>query len=171
MLFLLILASVLFFITLGVMVYISDSFFGGLDFSSSGDEIQEVIKIVNDRKLSHGRFYDLGSARGNFAVKVARVFPQLRVWGIDDNGYRTAIARVRSAFLKNIAFVKEDIFSTDVSDADVVYLYLPQELMPKLQVKLQNELKHGAIVITNKVSFFGWQPNIKLSSLFIYQMA
>ena len=93
----------------------------------------------------------------------------MKIIGIDDSVVRIFTAKARSIFKKNVSFFKQDIFIADVSSADVVYIYLPRELMPALQKKLQTELKTGAIAISNKVFFPSWQPIEKLDDIFIYQ--
>jgi hypothetical protein len=74
----------------------------------------------------------------------------------------------RSLFSANVNFKTGNIFSADVSSADIVYLYLPQELMANLEIKLQKELKPGSLIISNSVSFRNWQPSFKQDKLFIY---
>jgi len=59
---------------------------------------------------------------------------------------------------QKINFKKQDIFETNLKDADIVYTYLWYDLMPPLEKKLQEELKQGAIVITNTSNFPNWKP-------------
>ena len=154
------------FLAIGVFFVLSvDSLLGKLDFTSDRRAVKAVAAILKDRK---GDFYDLGSARGGFAVKIAKALPQARVWGVDDNTFRTACAKIRSSFVPNANFIKADIFTTDISRANAAYIYLPQDLMPALQNKLQKELPSGAIAITNKVSFPNWQPIRTINQLYIY---
>ena len=67
--------------------------------------------------------------------------------------------------------------SLDLQNADVVYTYLWYDLMPSLEKKLKNNLKKGAIVITNTSNFPNWQPkethityskNPEFEKLFVY---
>jgi trans-aconitate methyltransferase len=162
---------------LAYFLFVLDGFFGGLDFTSNRSVAELVINVIKQRHLENGNFYDLGSARGAFAIRIAKAFPGLQVCGIDDSRLRTGVAKIRGLFLKNLSFKREDIFKTDVSVVDAVYLYLPQELMPALQVKLQKELKHGSVVISTSVSFPSWQPTgvydlnqkgLKVPKLFVY---
>jgi len=161
----------------GFLTFGFDALFGKLDFVSSNFALEKALVIIKDRKLDGGSFFDLGSCRGSFAAKMAKKLPQLHVRGIDDSWFRTLCASIRSTFLKNADFSQGNIFTTNVSSADIVYLYLPQELMPELENKLQKELKPGSLVISNSVSFPSWQasesfilqPNNPLSrKLFVY---
>lgn len=154
-----IILGLVFISILAYFLFVLDGFFGGYDFTSSSAVSDKVIKIISDRRLQSGKFYDFGCCRGGFAVRLARHFPKLRISGIDDSWFRIFCSKVRAVFFKNLKFKKQDIFTADISDADVIYLYLPQELMPALQAKLQKELKHGSLVISNSVSFANWQPD------------
>lgn len=163
---------------LGFLGFFIDSSFGKLDFTSSGLVASRVIDIIKQQHLENGNFYDLGSARGAFAAKIAKGLPKITVYGIDDSRFRVCCSKARAIFFKNLKFKKQDIFIADVSTADVVYLYLPQELMPALQIKLQKELKQGAFVIAASVSFPSWPPariydlknaGLKVPKLFLYR--
>ncbi len=171
---LLIIYVLIFLILLGVTFYfavLSDSIFGKEDFATSSFATNQIVQIIKDRKLDNGIFFDLGSCRGEFASQIAKACPNLKVLGIDDSWLRTWLARRRSVFLKNLTFKRENIFAIDVSSADIVYVYLPRELLPKLQAKLQKELKRGATVITNCVSFPSWQPEEHNGEIFVYKQA
>lgn len=148
----------LFLLICVVAVYLFDAAFGGIDFVSNSAVALRVAQILKQRHVETGNFYDLGSCRGSFALKIGKMFPKLSVLGLDDSRYRTFFAKIRAKFLKNVKFSREDIFKSDVSPANVVYLYLPQELMPDLQNKLQKELTPGSLVVSHSVSFPAWQP-------------
>jgi len=163
---------------LAYFLFVLDGFLGGLDFTSNRLTVEKVMDIIKRRHLENGNFYDLGSARGAFAAKIAKGLPGFRVYGIDDSRLRIFCSKARSIFLHNLKFIKQDIFTANISDADVVYLYLPQKLMPALQVKLQKELKRGSLVISTSVSFPSWQPTevydlnqkgLIVPKLFVYQ--
>ena len=158
MLFPLAILTLLFLPICGFFLFLFDSFFGKEDFSTSRLVVEQVIKIIQHRHLENARLYDLGSCRGNFAVKIARVFPEMKIVGIDDSWLRTLLAKTRGFFLKNVSFTKADIFSSDISSAEIIFIYLPQEIMPDLQTKLKKELKFGTLIIANRVTFPDWQP-------------
>ena len=73
-----------------------------------------------------------------------------------------------------------DFFKASLQDADYVFCFLICDEMNRLEKKLQQELKRGAIVISNTFSFKNWEPQRiilvdekKMSSLnnkiYIYQ--
>lgn len=167
MLLILAICSFLFLFEVILLIFLLDVIFGKLDYASNAAAVRGVIGYLTSRRTG-GNFMDLGSAWGGFAVKVAKVFPQMQVLGIDDSVIRVGWAKTRSAFLKNASFKRYDIFAADVSSVDAVYIYLPRELMPGLEKKLQKELKPGAVVIANRVSFPSWPPVQTIQQLSIY---
>lgn len=180
MILLIVSAGIIFLVFVGVVLYLAvliDLVAGKEDFATGKLVANQIIQIIKDRKLDNGNFYDLGSCRGEFASKIAKACPNLKVYGIDDSWFRTLLARRRAVFLKKLTFQRKNIFTVDVSLADIVYVYLPQELMPKLQDKLQKKLKPGALAITYRVSFGQWTPeqvlaigsqNSEREKLFVY---
>lgn len=161
----------LFLVLCEILVFLADSAFGGLDFSTNRETVNLVVGIIKQRHLERGNFYDFGSACGHFASQIAKTFPNLLVVGVDNSSFRLLVSNARTIFLKNIKFKKENIFKTNISTADILYIYLPKELMASLEAKLQKELKLGALVITNKVSFPNWHPMEKINELYLYAKA
>lgn len=69
-----------------------------------------------------------------------------------------------------------DLFKEDLTKADVVYLFgLHKIISSRLRVKLENELKKGARVISYGFSIDGWtpvltdQPSPQKHPIFLYQ--
>lgn len=156
-------------VSAGVLILLSNTVFGGLDFASDSAAAVKVISLIKERHLGAARFYDLGSAWGSFDIKIARALPHMEVIGIDNDRLRIFFSRIRSPFFTNLKFRTGDIFNADLSSAGIIYIYLPQEIMPRLENKLRG-LKSGAIVVTNKVNFPGLRPVQKLDKIFIYQL-
>lgn len=153
----LIFLGLLIFFILILVCYVFDSVFGDLDFSTNRAVIKQVADIIRQKHLGQAQLYDLGSARGNFALKILEVCPDLKVYAIDNSRFRTNFARFRALFQADRPkFTRQDIFKTDLSKADIVYMYLEQSLVFALEKKLFLELKPGAIVIINNTHFAQW---------------
>lgn len=136
-----------------------DSILRGHDLATSKRAIRALVKIISRHKPDAKNFYDLGCGRGTLILAVKRRLPYFTAYGIDNNGIRIFFARLKSIFFgQKINFEKQDIFETNLENADIVYTYLWYDLMPPLERKLQEELKQGAIVITNTSNFPNWKP-------------
>ena len=130
------------------------------DLPTSKKARKMIFKIISERGKKAGNFYDLGCAKGGLVIDIKSEFPSLSVWGIDKNPIRIFLAKLRAWIKgKEINFRHQDLFKTDLSQADIVYTYLWYDLMPPLEEKLRRELKKGAIVITNTSHFSHWEPN------------
>jgi hypothetical protein len=157
MVFIAIILSLLFFSVCVLFYYLLDSVFGDLDFSTNSAVIKQISDIICQKNLGQAVLYDLGSARGNFVLKIADIFPNLKAYGIDNSWFRTNFARIRALLHPNRPkFVRQDIFKTDVFKADIVFMYLEQSLVSSLEEKLSRELKSGATVIINNTHFTHW---------------
>ena len=57
-----------------------------------------------------------------------------------------------------VTFLNQDLFTTDISDATVVTLYLLASLNLKLLPKLMRELKPGTLVVSHAFGIGDWRP-------------
>lgn len=141
-------------------VYLLDSALGGYDFATSGAAARKIGFIIAGQDKPKGEFYDLGSSRGGLIFNLLGQCPQLTATGVDNSRLRTYFSRVIALFRgQNAKFLTGDIFAADVSQADIVYMYLDISLMPRLEQKLRKELKSGAMAITNTQFFPSWAPS------------
>jgi len=104
--------------------------------------------------------YDLGSGDGRIILTAAKEF-HARSVGIEVNPLWVVWTRWRIRRLNledNVAAVWGDVFRKDLSEADVVTLYLSQITNDSLQHKLETELKPGTRVVSHTFTFDGWRP-------------
>jgi precorrin-6B methylase 2 len=95
--------------------------------------------------------YDLGSGDGRIPITAARTFG-IRAVGIDIDPQRvreaTENARVAGVGDK-VRFLNQDLFTTNISEATVVTLYLLPSLNLRLLPKLNTELRPGTRVVSH----------------------
>lgn len=133
---------------------------GGISIlPTSHQTAKAVAGIIKKHKPDAGVFYDLGCGQGTAARRIKKTLPAMKVFGIDNslNQYLFGIIKNTLSF-KKIHLLRQDLFGADISQADIIYLYLPRPILPRLKEKIKNETKRGAIIITNTVSFAGWPP-------------
>ena len=111
--------------------------------------IKEVLNEVSPPKNSV--FIDLGSGYGS-VVKMAVKEHGVAGLGIEINPLLVWWSRFSSclAGLKNIKFNRENFFKTDLSKAEVVFLYLLPKYLPKMAGKIKKECKTGTIIISQR---------------------
>lgn len=103
--------------------------------------------------------YDLGSGDGRMVILGA--LRGARGVGIDINPAWVQQARSyaeRYGVQDRVTFRVEDIFTTDVSEATVLMLYLLPEVNRKLEPKLRAELKPGTRVVSHEYLIGDWVP-------------
>lgn len=109
-----------------------------------------VERMVAMADLQAGELvYDLGCGDGRIVIAAARG-ERIRAIGVDINPELVVTARekVRAAGLEDSVKIKEaDIFTLDLSEADVVFLYLTPRLNQRLMPQLR-KMKPGSRIIS-----------------------
>ncbi len=148
-----------------LLVFMFDSVINGHDLPTSGRATEALAAAMRKYKPDARNFYDLGCARGALSLRLKKIFPRLEIYGVDNGATRIFFAKLKSGILRRkVNFQKQDIFNADLRGAEIVYAYLWYDLLPALEKKLQEELKQGALVITNASRFRDWQPAEKIAT-------
>jgi SAM-dependent methyltransferase len=111
--------------------------------------------------------YDLGSGDGRIPIAAVKDFGAQRATGIDIDPQRIKEATANLAqaetmmpgINKRVRFLNQDLFTTDISEASVVTLYLLPSLNQKLIPKLNKELKPGSRVVSQSFDMGDWKPD------------
>lgn len=123
-------------------------------------------------------FVDLGCGDGRVLVALARRFPQATLVGYELGWWPYLRARLNTYRWKNISIDRRDFMADRYSEADVVFCYLFTHWMPRLEGKLQAELKPGSRVYSFGFRFPNWRPSEVVrrpdkgsgSQLWVYQV-
>lgn len=105
--------------------------------------------------------YDLGSGDGRIVVIAAQKYGARGV-GIELDSKLVALSRelaVASQVGDRVTFVESDMFSTDISRATVVTLYLSESLNLDLEPKLRKELRKGTRIVSHQFPMGRWKPD------------
>jgi SAM-dependent methyltransferase len=105
--------------------------------------------------------YDLGSGDGRIVVIAAQKFGARGV-GIELDPKLVALSRelaAESVVGDRVTFVEGDLFTTNISPATVVTLYLSESLNLDLEPKLRNELRKGSRIVSHQFRMGRWQPD------------
>jgi ribosomal protein L11 methylase PrmA len=94
--------------------------------------------------------YDLGSGDGRIPITAAKTYG-VRAVGIDidPQRIREANENLKTSGVSGVRFLNQDLFTTDISEATVVTLYLLPSLNLKLIAKLNKELKPGTRIVSH----------------------
>ena len=125
--------------------------------------VQAMLKVA---KVGPGDIlYDLGSGDGRIPIAAVRDFKAAKAVGIDIDPQRIkeATANLKAAGVANVSFLNQDLFTTDISEATVVTLYLLPSLNLKLLPKLNKELKPGTRIVSHAFDMGDAKPQETLN--------
>jgi len=124
------------------------------------DAMLEVAKVTRNDVV-----YDLGSGDGRIPVTAAKKYGARGVGiDIDPQRIKEANANAQAAGVTDkVKFLNQDLFTTDISEATVVTLYLLPSLNLKLMPKLMKELKPGTRVVSHAFDMGDWKPEQTLN--------
>ncbi len=63
-----------------------------------------------------------------------------------------------NALEDRVTIVNGDMFTVNLTSADVVFLYLTTSANEKIRPKLETELKKGVRVVSHDYEIIGWKP-------------
>jgi SAM-dependent methyltransferase len=124
--------------------------------------------------------YDLGSGDGRVVITAAQKFGA-RAVGVEISPKEVKVSRDRIADAKldrRVKIIEGDLLQVDLSEADVVTIYLLTASNDLIRPNLEKFLKPGARVVSHDYPVRGWQPNRvvevdsykRLHHLYIYEM-
>lgn len=142
----------------GVSSILLPGFAGAPWVPTKMDLIKNVLSLA---ELKPGEIlYDLGSGDGRLVIAAAKDFGA-RAVGVEIDPFRVFYSRLKILRLGlngTAKIIRRNFFSVNVSDADVVVLFLLQKTNDKLQAKLERELKKpGCRVVSIVFKFEGWK--------------
>ena len=104
------------------------------------------------------KLYELGCGDARLVVCAAKTC------GVKGVGVELSLVHVLAAWLRarlarsGVRIRLRNLFRVDLSQADIVYLFLMPEAYEKIRAKFERELKPGARVVTYVWPIPGWEP-------------
>jgi predicted O-methyltransferase YrrM len=125
--------------------------------------VDAMLKVANVK--AGDVVYDLGSGDGRIVVTAAKL--GARGIGIDIDPQRVKEANenvTRAGVGDRVKILNQDLFTTDISDANVVMLYLLPTLNLRLRPTLWKTLKPGTRIVSHDFDMGpDWKPEQTLS--------
>ncbi|MCM3879884.1 MAG: 50S ribosomal protein L11 methyltransferase [Vicinamibacterales bacterium] len=124
--------------------------------------VDAMLKVANVK--AGDVVYDLGCGDGRIVVTAAKL--GARGIGIDIDPQRIKEANenvTKSGVGDRVRILNQDLFTTDISEANVVALYLLPSLNLKLRPTLWKTLKPGTRIVSHDFDMGDWKPEQTLS--------
>ena len=123
------------------------------------DAMLKLAKVTKNDVI-----YDLGSGDGRIPITAAKTYGARGVGiDIDPQRIKEANENLKTAGVGDrVKFLNQDLFTTDISEATVVTLYLLPSLNVKLMPKLMKELKPGTRIVSHAFDMGDWKPEKEL---------
>jgi ribosomal protein L11 methylase PrmA len=120
--------------------------------------VEAILKLaqINSQDI----LYDLGSGDGRILITAAKQYGSHGV-GIDIDPQRIEQAKQKALIHgvdKQLEFYQQDLFSSNITDATVIFIYLLPHLNLRLRPQLWKQLKPGTKIISRDFDMGDWQP-------------
>ena len=120
------------------------------------DIVRRMLQLASLRRGE--TLFDLGAGDGRIIIEAVRRFGAKAV-GVEIDPERISRIRERLNATKTQAeLIEANLFSVDLSSADVIAIYLSDSANVKLALKLRTELKLGTRVVSLDYMLPGWVP-------------
>ena len=157
---------------LGLLWILVPAFYGLPSLPTRPDRIRKSLKLANlqpDESL-----YDLGAGDGRVLLIVAREFDAKAV-GVEIGPIQCAFIWLRvvaSGFGSKIQIKWANYLKTDLSRADVVFVYATSKEVMKLASYLEKQMKQGSRLVSISADFSEWEPSAfdERELIFVYNM-
>jgi predicted RNA methylase len=104
--------------------------------------------------------FDLGAGDGRTVMLAAKSFGA-RAVGVElreDLAKKALNTIYKSGLSDRVTIVNDDMFSVNLTSADVVFLYLTTSANEKIRPKLEADLRKGSRVVSHDYEIVGWKP-------------
>ena len=148
------------------------AFYGLPPVPTKPDRIRKALKLANLQPKEV--LYDLGAGDGRVLLIAAREFGAKAV-GIEVGPIQCALIWLRavaSGFGDRIQVRWGNYLKTDLSTADVVFVYATSREVMRLAAQLEKQMQPGSRVVSISADFSEWQPSVfdERDLIFVYNM-
>ena len=169
-LFLYVLSIVL--LLIGVLWILVPALYGLPSVPTKLSRIRKALELVNLRPEEV--LYDLGSGDGRVLIIAAREFGA-QAMGIEIGPVQRAVSWLnvlRNGVRHKVRIEAGNFYQSDLSAADVVFVYATSKEVTKLAEHLDKQMKPGSRLVSISADFPEWEPSAfdERELIFVYEM-
>lgn len=160
-------------IFIGFLIFALPVFFGAPFVPVSSEEINKILKLAEPKPGEI--LYDLGSGDGRIIIEAVKNY-NVRAIGIEINPFLFYFSRWKIKKLGLQAKVKVlqgNFFKKDISQANIIIIYLLQRTNYRLEKKFLSDLRPGTRIISKSFIFKKLplvKSNFEGSNIRLYQI-
>ena len=133
-------------------------------------EAKAIERVIREVKARNGTFYDIGSGDARVVEAVAKAgFTSVGI-EIDPLKWLFSPARLKMKGVRNARILRTSFYKADLSGADVIFCYLPNRTLEKLEPRMKK--LRGKTIICYRIRFPTMKPikELKPEKLYIYSI-
>lgn len=136
----------------------SEGLLDAIYIPTPADVVEEMLEVAN--LTANSVLYDLGSGDGRIVIKAAQKYGCRAVgYELDSKLAEEARAAVTTNGLEHLVRIEQtNLFTADLSGADVIAVYLPTDLLQRLRPQFE-KLKPGARIVSHQFQIPGIPPS------------
>ena len=145
-------------------------------FFSSSAVVNSVSQLITQESAQH--FAELGAGIGTVTVTLAKYHPQLTINAWERAPLPWAINVWRNRHYANSSCYRDNLWSCDFNQYDLIFVFLSSAVLPELGAKLQASMRPGSLLVSSSFAIPHWQPetikqlnDIAKTQLFCYRIA
>ncbi len=145
-------------------------------YLSNTHTLAALNELFEDRRCQ--QFIDIGAGIGSAVAPLAATFPASKFIGVENAPATWFFGYLRTRGLKNCRWLYQSLWDTPLAGADMVYAFLSPEPMGRLWVKAQQEMRPGALLISNSFPVPDKRPSFTIelgekrqTCLYCYEIA
>lgn len=139
-------------------------------------DMAEKSKILeaNDGAQTPYTIIDPGCGNGNFAIQIAKAFPNARIIGLEISPVAILRCKLNKklAGIDNVEFIRTDMFEFDYSQADAIIMFQHTYFMERMGQAFNDKARPGTLITSNKFPLgAGWEPDeiVDVETLYPHQ--
>ena len=119
-------------------------------------EAKAIERVIREVKARNGTFYDIGSGDARVVEAVAKAgFTSVGI-EIDPLKWLFSTARLKIRGVRNARILRTSFYKADLSGADIIFCYLPNKTLEKLEPRMKK--LRGKTIICYRIKFPTMKP-------------
>ena len=108
---------------------------------------------------SNSVLYDLGCGDARVLIQAVTRHHNIKAIGVERSMFPFLLAKFKTRIYKNITIRREDVFTTNISNATHIFVYLYPAVINALLPKFHAECKKGTVIISCDFEFANMLPD------------